>query len=79
MLLRPFETASITGGFNFSHGHLIKNAGYDAEFNNVFIWEEPYQGYLAWKAGYTLYAPMRQDIWHLWDRSYRPIFGNEKK
>ena len=29
---------------------------------------------MAWKAGYTLYAPNKQVIWHLWDRSYRHKF-----
>ena len=32
---------------------------------------------MAWKSGYTLYAPNVQDIWHLWDRSYRPSFGSD--
>ena len=49
---RPIETATLAAGFNFSHGHLITNAGYDKDFENVFYWEEQYQSYLAWKAGY---------------------------
>ena len=59
MINRPFESSVFSGGFNFSHGHLIKNAGYDKAFDFVFNWEEPYQGYLAWKAGYKFYAPHR--------------------
>ena len=51
-LTKPFETAIYGANFNFSHGHLITNAGYDKDFDNVFYWEEPYQAYLAWKAGY---------------------------
>ena len=39
---RPIETATLAAGFNFSHGHLITNAGYDKDFENVFYWEEQY-------------------------------------
>ena len=53
---------------------------------NIFVHEEPYMTYRAWKAGYTLYAPNEQVIWHLWDRSYRHkfyedvrTFSDEKK
>ena len=42
MINRPFESSVFSGGFNFSHGHLIKNAGYDKAFDFVFNWEEPY-------------------------------------
>ena len=41
-LKRPFETASIAGGYNFSHGHFFKNVPYSSEFVNIFNWEEPY-------------------------------------
>ena len=51
-ITKPIETAILAAGFNFSHGHLITNAGYDKAFENVFYWEEQYQAYLAWKAGY---------------------------
>ena len=78
-LTRPWETAFIAAGFNFSHGHLITNAGYDKEFENLFYWEEQYQAYLAWKAGYQFYIPNVQVNFHLWDRSYRPQFGSDVK
>ena len=41
-LERPFLTSSIAAGFNFSHGHLIVNAGFSGAFDNIFNWEEPY-------------------------------------
>ena len=40
LLTRPINTPMIAAGFNFSHGHLITNAGFDKEFENVFLWEE---------------------------------------
>ena len=79
LLIRPFETAVMAAGYNFSHGHLIKNAPFSSECENVFNWEEPLQTYLAWKAGYTLYAPNETFIWHQWDRTYRPAFGDDVK
>ena len=75
----PYETPSFAGGFSFSHGHYILNAGYDCNFDNIFIWEEPYQTYLAWKAGYKFYAPNRPAIWHMWDRTYRPKYGIDEE
>ena len=33
---RPFESGWISGGFIFSHGHYIHNAGYSDDLNNVF-------------------------------------------
>ena len=42
LISRPFETGILSAGFNFSHGHFILNAGYDKDFENVFLWEEPY-------------------------------------
>ena len=41
-LVKPFETGCLGGGFVFSHGHYILNAGYSKEFSNVFEWEEPF-------------------------------------
>lgn len=75
----PYETPSFAGGFSFSYGHFILNAGYDRNVDNIFIWEEPYQTYLAWKAGYKFYAPNRPAIWHMWDRTYRPKYGIDEE
>ena len=76
-MVRPFESSEYCAGLNFSHGHLIKNAGYRREYSNVFKWEEPLQTYLAFKAGYKMYALNEQVIWHLWDRSFRPRFAED--
>ena len=54
---KPYESPVISGNFMFSYGHLIENAGYSKHFDHVFNWEEPFQTYLAWKAGYRFYAP----------------------
>ena len=63
-LTRPFLNPAYSGHFNFSYGHFLLNAGYEGKFENVFSWEEPYQAYLAFKAGYTLYAPNEVIMWH---------------
>ena len=80
-ITKPIETMMYAAGFAFSHGHFITNAGYDEGYANanVFYWEEQYQAYLAWKAGYQLFIPAQQVIYHLWDRSYRPQFGGDVK
>ena len=56
-LIKPFKGSSFAGGFNFSFGHYISNVGYDSQFDHVWTWEETYQFYMSWKAGYTLYVP----------------------
>ena len=65
-LTKPFASPGYSGHFNFSHGKFLLDAGYDTQFSNIgiFKWEEPYQAYLAWKAGYTLYSPNEQIVWH---------------
>ena len=40
--VRPFEVAGFAGGFVFSHGHLLLNAGYSKRFDNIYRWEEPF-------------------------------------
>ena len=79
MISRPFNTGIYSANMNFSHGHYILNAGYDKEYDNVFLWEEPYQIYKTWKAGYTMYIPNGQDIFHNWDRTYRPSFKTDAR
>ena len=76
-LKRPFENHGFSAGFVFSYGHLLLNAGYDSNYNYVYHWEEQYQRYLAWKAGYTVYTPRNFFLWHLWDRRYRPEFEDD--
>ena len=80
MLIKPFVNYAYSGHFNFSYGKFLLDAGYDTNFTNVsvFNWEEPYAAYLAWKAGYTLYAPNEQIFWHNWDRTYRPDYAGDK-
>ena len=75
----PYETPSFAGGFSFSHGHFIVNAGYVQDIDNIFIWEEPFQTYRAWKAGYKFYAPNEPAVWHMWNRTYRPKYGIDEE
>ena len=76
-LVRPFESSTFSGHAAFSHGHYILNAGYSVTIDNIFSWEEPYQSYLSWKAGYKLYAMHEQVVWHMWERDFRPRFGED--
>ena len=78
-MVRPFESSCFSGHLVFSHGHYILNAGYDVNYDNVFSWEEPYQTYLTWKAGYKLYAMHESVIWHSYHRAYRPRFQEDGK
>ena len=46
-----------SGHFTFSYGHILKVAGHDGSFENLFSWEELWMAYMYWKKGYTLYSP----------------------
>ena len=58
----PFDTMLASGHFTFSHGHLLKVAGHDPSFANLFSWEELWMAYTYWKKGFTLYSPNDKDI-----------------
>ena len=61
-----------SGHFTFSKGHILKVAGHDGSFENLFSWEEIWMAYMYWKKGYTLYSPNKNIVFHYYDRSYRP-------
>ena len=63
-LVKPFESNAFSGHSTFSLGHYILNAGYSGAVDNIFAWEEPYQTYLTWKAGYTIYAFNELVVFH---------------
>ena len=72
-LTKPWETPLASGHYCFSHGHLLENAGHDGSFENNFSWEEIWMAYAYWKAGYTLYAPNENIVYHYYDRTIRPL------
>ena len=77
-MIRPYETVLASGHFTFSHGHLIRVAGHDGSFENLFSWEEIWMSYMYWKKGYTLYAPNHNVVYHYFDRTYRPLQFNDR-
>ena len=78
-LIKPFESPCYSAHFIFSYGKLLIDAGYDKAFTdiNVFHWEEPYSIYLAWKAGYTVYSPNQEILWHLFRREDRLTYEED--
>ena len=78
-MIRPFETMLASGHNTFSYGHLLKVAGHDGSYTNLFSWEEIWMAYIYWKKGYTLYAPNDVLIFHNYDRTYRPNFGPDQE
>ena len=67
-LLKPFECLFYAAGFNFSRGTLIADCGYTDEVDNLFFGEELLQMQKMWRAGYHLYSPNENLIYHLWER-----------
>ena len=84
-LIRPYETQSIGAGYMFAFGNMVNDCPYEAEFENVFNWEEVHLHLRCRSKGYNLYAPHKNLVFHNWDRTYRPLFfgdnmrGNTEK
>ena len=76
-LVKPFECLFYAAGFNFSYGKLILECGYSDEVDNLFFGEELLQMQKLYKAGYRMYSPNMNLIYHLWERQYRPTFTSD--
>ena len=66
--VKPFECFFYAAGFNFSWGQLIQDCGYTDQVDNLFFGEELLQMHKLWQAGYKLYSPNQNVIYHLWER-----------
>ena len=56
-LVRPYETMHVAAGYIFAFGNMVQDCPYEAEFENVFDWEETHIHFRCRSKGYNLYAP----------------------
>jgi [Skp1-protein]-hydroxyproline N-acetylglucosaminyltransferase len=71
---RPFSCLYYAAGFTFSSSSLVRRVPYDPTLTNLFFGEETAMLARLWTAGYNMYLPSRNLIWHCWSRAYRPSF-----
>ena len=71
-LVRPFETQHLAGGYLFAFGNIVHDCPYEAQYENVFSWEEFHLHYKCRSKGYNLYAPNKVLVYHNYSRTTRP-------
>jgi hypothetical protein len=70
----PFPSLFYAAGFAFARGASLADAPPDPALRHVFFGEETAQAARLWTAGYALYAPGLNVVYHLWSRAHRPLF-----
>lgn len=61
-------------GYAFSSSDVLKEVPYDPHLQYIFFGEESSMTVRLWTHGWDFFAPPSNFIWHLWSRSYRPVF-----
>lgn len=62
-------------GFNFSSSKVIEEVPYDPHLRHIFFGEEISMSTRLWTHGWDFFSPCVNIVFHLWNRSYRPLFG----
>jgi [Skp1-protein]-hydroxyproline N-acetylglucosaminyltransferase len=70
----PIPSVSWAGGFSFTLGRVIKEVPYDPNCLYVFLGEEISMAARLFTSGWDLFHPCINIVYHLSDRSYRPLF-----
>lgn len=71
---RPLPSLFYAAGFCFGPGSLVRSCPYDPSLTNLFFGEETAMLARLWTAGFNMYHPTRNVVWHCWSRAYRPSF-----
>lgn len=70
----PVPSLFWAAGFAFSSAQVIQEVPYDPSLRFLFFGEESSMSARLWTHGYDFFAPSETVIYHLWKRSYRPVF-----
>lgn len=65
-------------GYSFSSSAMLTEVPYDPHLQYIFFGEESSMTARLWTHGWDFFAPGTNFIWHLWSRSYRPVFRENK-
>lgn len=74
---RPQRSLLWGGGFSFASSKVIEEVPYDEEGKFIFLGEEISMAARLFTNGWDVYCPMTMLAYHLWDRSYRPLFWEQ--
>ncbi|CAH0475926.1 unnamed protein product [Peronospora belbahrii] len=73
-LTEPLPSLFWAAGFAFSSSKVIAEVPYDDELRFLFFGEESSMAARLWTSGWNFFAPSETVAYHLWTRSYRPVF-----
>lgn len=62
-------------GFNFCSSKVIEEVPYDPYLRHIFFGEEISMSTRLWTHGWDFFTPCINIVFHLWSRSYRPLFS----
>jgi hypothetical protein len=73
------QTPHIAAGMFFCEGKCIKEVPYDPHLPNLFVGEEILHSARVWTAGYDIYTPNENVVYHLYTRADQPHIWDDKK
>lgn len=73
------QTPHIAAGMFFCEGKCIKEVPYDPNLPNLFTGEEILHSARVWTAGYDIYSPTQNTVYHLYHNGKRPLVWEDKK
>lgn len=69
----------IAGGMFFCEGKCIRDVPYDPNLPHLFVGEEILHSARVWTAGYDIYAPTKNFVYHLYTREDQPKVWSDVK
>jgi hypothetical protein len=72
-----YETPYVAGGFILSTHNLLVDVPYDPNLDFLFVGEEIGHSIRIWTAGYNIYTPSENIIYHAYVRSGKPKVWND--
>jgi hypothetical protein len=75
---QPIRSRFWAGGMHFSHAEAMLQVRCDPHLEELFFGEEVSRAVRFWTHGFDLFAPHRHLTWHLWSRTHRPVFWENR-
>ena len=76
---RYIQSAYIAAGMFFCEAKCLIDVPFDPNLPNLFVGEEISHSIRCWTAGYDIYTPNENTVYHLYTRSDQPHIWDDKK
>jgi len=73
------DAPHIAGGMFFCEGKCVRDVPFDPNLPNLFVGEEILHSARVWTAGYDIYAPTKNFLYHLYTREDQPKVWTDVK